>query len=350
MSAPSREPGAPLALTMGDAAGIGPEIALQAWKDRAADRIPAFALYADVELMRHLARAADLDPATTIAPVANAAAAAGVFASALPVVAVPLATPAIAGKPDAANAPATILSIRQAVADIAGGRASALVTNPIAKAVLYGVGFAHPGHTEFLGALAKELWPSAPSEPVMLLASEKLRVVPVTIHIALKDVPSELTTEKIVRCGRILNAALRREFGIGKPRIAVAGLNPHAGEDGALGTEDRDVVRPAIEALRSEGIDASGPYAADTMFHEAARKTYDAALAMYHDQGLIPIKTLSFDDGVNVTLGLPFVRTSPDHGTAFAIAGKGIASAASLKAALRLAQDMSNRRRTAAST
>jgi 4-hydroxythreonine-4-phosphate dehydrogenase len=335
---------------MGDAAGIGPEIALQAWRDRSGEDIPAFALYADIELMRAVARSAGLDPATAIAPVANASVAAEIFDEALPVVPVALATPAIAGKPDVANGAATILSIQSAVAEVASGHASAVVTNPISKSVLYGAGFTHPGHTEYLGVLAKEFWPSEPAEPVMMLASTKLRVVPVTIHIPLKDVSVLLTTDKIVRCARILNASLKKDFGIDKPRLAVAGLNPHAGEDGALGSEDRDIVRPAVDLLRAEGIDASGPFAADTMFHAAARETYDAALAMYHDQGLIPIKTLSFDDGVNVTLGLPFVRTSPDHGTAFAIAGKGIASASSLKAALKLAREMSARRRSAAPT
>lgn len=338
----------PLALTMGDPAGIGPELALRAWQERSADAIPPFAIYADIELMRTLARAAALDPETAIAPVANAAAAALVFPDALPVVPVPLAKPATAGSPDVANGEATIQAIRRAVADVAAERAAAVVTNPIAKSILYEAGFAHPGHTEFLGALSEEFWPSEPAEPVMMIAAPVLRVVPVTIHVPLKDVPSLLTTDKIVSTARIVHTALQRDFGIEKPRLALAGLNPHAGEDGALGTEDRDIVRPAVEQLRSEGVDATGPYAADTMFHEAARKTYDAALAMYHDQGLIPIKTLAFDEGVNVTLGLPFVRTSPDHGTAFSIAGKGMASASSLKAALKLAADMSARRRTAA--
>lgn len=339
---------APLALTMGDPAGIGPELALKAWQDRSANAVPTFAIYADVELMRSLARAAALDPETAVMPVANAAAAARVFDDALPVVPVPLAKPVTAGTPDVANGEATIEAIRRAVADVAAGHAAAVVTNPIAKSVLYDAGFAHPGHTEFLGVLADEFWPSEPADPVMMIAAPQLRVVPVTIHVPLRDVPSLLTTEKIVICARIVHAALKRDFGIATPRLAVAGLNPHAGEDGALGTEDRDIVRPAVERLRSEGIDATGPYAADTMFHETARKTYDAALAMYHDQGLIPIKTLAFDEGVNVTLGLPFVRTSPDHGTAFSIAGKGVASASSLKAALNLAADMSARRRAAA--
>lgn len=340
----------PLALTMGDPAGIGPELALRAWQDRSADAIPPFAIYADIELMRALARAVALDPETAIVPVANAAAAELVFSDALPVVPVPLAKAATAGSPDVANGAATILAIRRAVADVASGRAAAVVTNPIAKSVLYEAGFEHPGHTEFLGVLSNELWPSEPADPVMMIAAPVLRVVPVTIHVPLKDVPSLLTIEKIVSTARIVHAALQRDFGIEKPHLALAGLNPHAGEDGALGTEDRDIVRPAVERLRAEGIDAMGPYAADTMFHDAARKTYDAALAMYHDQGLIPIKTLAFDEGVNVTLGLPFVRTSPDHGTAFSIAGKGVASASSLKAALKLAADMSARRRAAATS
>ncbi|MFA5958356.1 4-hydroxythreonine-4-phosphate dehydrogenase PdxA [Hyphomicrobium sp.] len=349
MSAPNKEPRAPLALTMGDPAGIGPELALRAWQDRAVDSIPKFAVYADIELMRELARAAALDPATAIVPVANAAAASLVFDDALPVVPVPLAVPAISGSPDVANGAATILSIRHAVADVAAGHASAVVTNPIAKSILYDAGFEHPGHTEYLGVLAQQHWPSEAADPVMMIAAAVLRVVPVTIHVPLKDVPSLLTTDRIVRCARIVHAAMKRDFGVAAPRLALAGLNPHAGEHGALGSEDLAIVHPAVELLRSEGIDASGPFAADTMFHAAARKTYDVALAMYHDQGLIPIKTLAFDEGVNVTLGLPFVRTSPDHGTAFAIAGKGTASASSLKAALKLAADMSIRRMAASS-
>ena len=186
-----------------------------------------------------------------------------------------------------------------------------------------------------------------PSDPVMMLASPELRVVPVTIHVPLKSVPSLLTTERIIATGRLVAAALKRDFAIADPRLVVTGLNPHAGEDGALGSEDRDIIVPAIEALRAQGLNVTGPHSADTLFHAAARATYDAAIAMYHDQALIPIKTLSFDDGVNVTLGLPFVRTSPDHGTAFGIAGKGIASPASLKAALKLAAQMSVRRANA---
>ncbi|MGO4683462.1 4-hydroxythreonine-4-phosphate dehydrogenase PdxA [Hyphomicrobium sp. 2TAF46] len=349
MSVPGKEPRAPLALTMGDAAGIGPELALQAWRDRYADRLPAFVLYADVALMRATARSAGFDEAR-IVPVADLSAGAEVFEDALPVFPIPLAEPAQPGTPSVNNGPATISAIRTAVADVAAGRASAVVTNPIAKSVLYGAGFEFPGHTEYLGALAAEFWPRDPADPVMLLASSQLRVVPLTIHVPLKDVPALLTADKIIKTARIMAASLRRDFGIESPRIAVAGLNPHAGEDGALGSEDSEIIRPAIEALQAEGLNVTGPLAADTMFHEAARKTYDAALAMYHDQGLIPIKTLAFDEGVNATIGLPFVRTSPDHGTAFGIAGKGVASAASLKAALKLAGEMSARRRRTGTT
>jgi 4-hydroxythreonine-4-phosphate dehydrogenase len=256
--------------------------------------------------------------------------------------------PADPGAPDTQNGAATILSINRAVADVAAGRAAAVVTNPIAKAVLYNTGFKFAGHTEYLGALSKEFWPTEPAEPVMMLASSELRVVPVTIHVPLKSVPSLLTTDKIIATARIVATALKRDFAIAEPRLVVTGLNPHAGEEGALGSEDRDIIQPAIDVLKVEGLKVTGPHSADTLFHAAARSTYDAAIAMYHDQALIPIKTLAFDEGVNVTLGLPFVRTSPDHGTAFGIAGKGVASPASLKASLRLAADMSARRRASA--
>jgi 4-hydroxythreonine-4-phosphate dehydrogenase len=210
------------------------------------------------------------------------------------------------------------------------------VTNPVAKAVLYRTGFAEPGHTEFLARLAQEATGRA-AHPVMMLWSPELAVVPVTIHLPVREVPQRLTIELIAETGRIVAHDLRARFGIARPRLALAGLNPHAGEEGALGAEDAAVVAPAVERLRREGIDARGPLPADTMFHAAARRSYDAALAMYHDQALIPIKTLAFDHAVNVTLGLPFVRTSPDHGTAFDIAGTGRADPASLVAALRLA-------------
>ncbi|HVZ05281.1 4-hydroxythreonine-4-phosphate dehydrogenase PdxA [Hyphomicrobium sp.] len=345
MAASADAPQLPLALTMGDPSGIGPEIAVHAWRDRARDELPPFAVYADIDLMR--AQCAAFGEVEAV-PIATAEMATAIFPRALPVVDVPLVRAAHAGAPDAQNGPAVILAIKRAVADIAAGRVMAIVTNPIAKAVLYDAGFSFAGHTEYLGALAKEFWPPEPADPVMMLASSALRVVPVTIHVPLQSVPSLLTTERIVATTRIVAAALRRDFAIADPRLVVTGLNPHAGENGALGHEDRDIIVPAIAALKSEGLNVAGPYSADTLFHAAARATYDAAIAMYHDQALIPIKTLSFDEGVNVTLGLPFVRTSPDHGTAFGIAGKGIASAASLKAALKLAAEMSARRVRAA--
>jgi len=224
------------------------------------------------------------------------------------------------------------------VADVAAGRASAVVTNPIAKSVLYRAGFRHPGHTEFLAELAGS--GGAAPQPVMMLWSPALAVVPVTIHVSLREAIAQLSSELIVSTARIAVADLKARFGLPHPRLAVSGLNPHAGEDGSLGLEDQTIVAPAIEILRNEGIDARGPLPADTMFHDAARKTYDCAICMYHDQALIPIKTIAFEDAVNVTLGLPFIRTSPDHGTAFDIAGSGRANPSSLVAALRLAARM----------
>ena len=240
------------------------------------------------------------------------------------------------GKPDATSAPAAIASIRRAVADVMAGHAAAIVTNPVAKNVLYRSGFAEPGHTEFLARLAAEITGKT-VHPVMMLWSAELAVVPVTIHLPLRDVVAMLTTDLIVETGRIVARDLAARFGIARPRLAVAGLNPHAGEEGAMGEEDRTIVAPAVARLKAEGIDAIGPLPADTLFHERARATYDVALCMYHDQALIPIKTLAFDRAVNVTLGLPFVRTSPDHGTAFDIAGTGKADPSSLVAALALA-------------
>ena len=257
------------------------------------------------------------------------------FADALPVVATGHPASAQPGLPDDTSADAATASIRQAVGDVLAGRASAVVTNPIAKSVLYRTGFRHPGHTEFLAELAAT--GGHTPQPVMMLWSPALVVVPVTIHVPLREAIAQLSTDLIVTTVRIVNAALKARFGLANPRLAVSGLNPHAGEDGTLGTEDRSIVAPAIEILRAEGIEVTGPLPADTMFHDAARKTYDCAICMYHDQALIPVKTLAFDDAVNVTLGLPFVRTSPDHGTAFDIAGTGRANPSSLIAALRLA-------------
>jgi len=268
--------------------------------------------------------------------VVEPAAATAVFEDALPVVDIGVEVSAEPGRPDQSSAPAVLAAIRRAVADVAAGTARAIVTNPIAKNVLYRSGFAEPGHTEYLAKLAMESTGVA-ARPVMMLWSPELAVVPVTIHLPLKDVVRALTADLVVETGRIVAWDLKVRFGIARPRLAVAGLNPHAGEEGALGDEDLTVVRPAIERLKAEGIDARGPLPADSLFHRAARASYDVALAMYHDQALIPIKTLAFDHAVNVTLGLPFVRTSPDHGTAFDIAGTGRANPGSLIAALQLA-------------
>jgi 4-hydroxythreonine-4-phosphate dehydrogenase len=330
MSAPTQ---LPLALTLGEPAGIGPDLTLALWRRRAELDLPAFYLIGDVDFLKRRARALGFDvPMASVTPAeANAA-----FERALPVVPLELAVTAAPGKPDDTSAPAAIASIRRAVADVLAGRAAAIVTNPVAKNVLYRSGFAEPGHTEFLAKLAAESTGKA-VRPVMMLWSAELAVVPVTIHLPLRDVVSVLTGDLIYETGRIVARDLTARFGIARPRLAVTGLNPHAGEEGAMGAEDREIVAPAIARLRAQGIDAIGPLPADTLFHERARATYDVALCMYHDQALIPIKTLAFDHAVNVTLGLPFVRTSPDHGTAFDIAGTGKADPSSLVAALQLA-------------
>jgi 4-hydroxythreonine-4-phosphate dehydrogenase len=323
----------PLALTLGEPAGIGPDISFAAWQRRTELALPPFYLLGDPDFLERRARLLGLSIPFEIVQPGGAVKA---FAKVLPIVALTEKITAEPAHPDASSAPAAIASIRRAVADVFAGRAHAVVTNPVAKAVLYRTGFAEPGHTEFLAKLAQER-SGRPVHPVMMLWSPELAVVPVTIHLPVREVPGRLTTTLIVDTARIVARDLRERFGVAQPRLALAGLNPHAGEEGTLGDEDRSVVAPAVEALRAEGIDARGPLPADTMFHAAARREYDVALAMYHDQALIPIKTLAFDHAVNVTLGLPFVRTSPDHGTAFDIAGTGRASPASLIAALKLA-------------
>ena len=332
-------PATPLALTQGDPAGIGPELTLRAWLERRERGLPAFACIAAPD---HLADVAGRLGWAVPLRTCDWSDASAVFADALPIVPLaPGAGAAVPGKPDPATAAGTIASIDRAVAAVQVGQAAAVVTNPIAKSVLYSAGFKHPGHTEYLAHLAAR--GGVEPRPVMMLWCEELAVVPVTIHEPLRRVPDLLTTELIVETGRIVAAELRSRFGIAAPRLALSGLNPHAGENGAMGHEDAAIVAPAIAQLRAEGIDARGPYPADTMFHARARAGYDAALAMYHDQALIPIKTIAFDDGVNVTLGLPFIRTSPDHGTAFDIAGQGIARPDSLCAALKLAARMAER-------
>jgi 4-hydroxythreonine-4-phosphate dehydrogenase len=329
----------PLALTLGEPAGIGPDITLAAWQRRDELGLPPFYIIADPQgLARRAARLELKVPIEVVEP----ARAVDRFQQALPVVELGLPADAEPGTPDRDSAPAAIASIDRAVADVIGGAASAVVTNPIAKSVLYKSGFAEPGHTEYLAKRSFALT-GEPAWPVMMLWSPEVAVVPVTIHLPFKDVPERLTRDLIFETGRVVAHDLTHRFGIARPRLAVAGLNPHAGEDGTLGKEDGSIVKPAIDRLIADGIDARGPLAADSMFHEAARRSYDAALCMYHDQALIPIKTLAFDHAVNVTLGLPFVRTSPDHGTAFDIAGTGKADPSSLIAALRLAARLAAR-------
>ncbi len=323
----------PLALTLGEPAGIGPDLALAIWRRRAELDIPAFYVVGDPDFLGRRASLLRLEvPIAKVTPEA----AAQVFQESLPVVPVGITVGTEPGRPDRSSAPAAVASIRRAVADVIAGSAAAVVTNPIAKNVLYEWGFAEPGHTEFLATLVKEATGKS-LRPVMMLWSPELAVVPVTIHLPLREIFKQLTSELVVETGRIVAHDLAARFGLPHPRLAIAGLNPHAGESGALGEEDRAIVAPAVAQLVAEGILAKGPLPADSLFHERARATYDAALCMYHDQALIPIKTLAFDHAVNVTLGLPFVRTSPDHGTAFDIAGTGTADPASLIAALRLA-------------
>lgn len=325
----------PLALTLGEPAGIGPDIALAAWLQRRARKLPAFYLLGDAGFIAMRAKALRLEVAIADVTPADAA---EVFADALPVVSIGRSCTATPGRPDGSSAPTAIASIRQAVADVTAGHAAAIVTNPIAKSVLYRAGFAHPGHTEFLAELAAG--DGRTPMPVMMLWSPVLAVVPVTIHLPLREAIAQLSSTAIAATARIVVSDMQARLGVSRPRLAISGLNPHAGEDGALGTEEQTIVAPAIAVLRNEGIDVRGPLPADTMFHAAARASYDCAICMYHDQALIPIKTLAFDDAVNVTLGLPFVRTSPDHGTAFDIAGTGRANPSSLIAALHLAARM----------
>ncbi|WEX78491.1 4-hydroxythreonine-4-phosphate dehydrogenase PdxA [Sinorhizobium numidicum] len=330
--------GRPIALTMGDPAGIGPDISLAVWASRVTRPTPPFLFIGDPSVLS--ARAKALGQTVQIRET-DCFEAHSAFSESLPVLPIPCPAAVVAGQPNAANASAVTDAIDIAVRLVMAGEASAVVTNPIAKAVLYEAGFRFPGHTEYLADLATKAT-GLLVMPVMMLAGPKLRAVPVTIHIPLKDVPGELTPELIYRTCTITAADLRSRFGLTAPRLAVAGLNPHAGEGGALGLEDDAVIRPVIDRLRAEGLDVVGPLPADTMFHDRAREIYDVAICMYHDQALIPAKALGFDDSVNVTLGLPFIRTSPDHGTAFSLAGKGVAREDSLLAALRLAAELAD--------
>ncbi|MFC1673762.1 4-hydroxythreonine-4-phosphate dehydrogenase PdxA [Pseudomonadota bacterium] len=330
--------GLPLALTMGDPAGVGGEITLKAWTKRhAGEGVSTFFALDNADRLSNLAARLDLD--VSIQTITDPAQAADVFATALPVLNQDLGTEPTPGLPNTMNAQATIGAIETAVHLTQTRQAAGVVTNPISKDVLYGAGFQFPGHTEFLAHLA-----GPDIKPVMMLACERLRVVLATVHVSILEAAQSLNTDTICEVARITHAALKRDFAITDPTIAVAGLNPHAGEGGAMGREEIDIIQPAIERLQAEGINADGPMPPDTMFTAKALPTYDAALCMYHDQGLIPLKTLDFERGVNATLGLPFVRTSPDHGTAFDIAGTGKASELSLMAALSMAASMAEAR------
>lgn len=319
----------PLALTMGEPAGIGGEITARAWA-ALRDGGPAFCYLGDPRLLGD----------TPWRPIQHPSEALACFPHALPVLASTLPATPRPGQPDPRNAAAVIASIEQAVGFARSGAVGGVVTNPIQKSVLSAAGFRHPGHTEFLAELAPGDGP-----PVMLLAAAGLRTVPVTIHQSLRSAIARLDTALILRVARATAAGLRRDFGLPDPRLAICGLNPHAGEDGTMGTEDRDIVAPAVAALVAEGIRATGPHPSDTLFTPQARSRYDVALGLYHDQALIPVKTLDMSGGVNVTLGLSIVRTSPDHGTALDIAGQGVADPGSLLAALRLAAQMTEHRR-----
>lgn len=326
----------PLAVSMGEPAGIGPDLILQLYCRRADLDLPKFVVFGNADFLASRARRLGLP--VDVRPVASADAGAAVFSEALPVVDVGGPVADRPGLADPATGRVVIDAIARAVAAIESGVAGALVTAPIHKANLYAAGFSDPGHTEFLARLCSHHG-DVPL-PVMMLAHEAFRVVPLTIHVPLKDVPGLVTQDLIVRTLRVMARDLTTRFGIAAPKIAVAGLNPHAGESGSIGSEDRDVIAPAVAEAQAEGIGAVGPLPADTLFHPPHWRRYDAVLAMYHDQGLIPIKTVAFDAGVNVTLGLPIIRTSPDHGTAFDLAGTGQASSTSLLAAIRLADRM----------
>jgi 4-hydroxythreonine-4-phosphate dehydrogenase len=326
----------PLAVTLGDPSGVGPEIVAKAWTALRHSG-PAFVVVGDHDALRTAGAGA-------LRRVAGPAEAAGVFADAVPVIDLPAAGPVTPGRPSPETAPAIVRWIETAVQLALTGQTAGVVTAPIAKAPLYEAGFKFPGHTEFLGELTAKAPYEGARGPVMMLTAQDLRVALVTVHEPLANVSGKLSREAIVGAGLVTAQALRRDFGIDRPRIAVAGLNPHAGESGAIGREEVEIVGPAIQALRAAGVEASGPYPADTLFPAEMRARYDTALCMYHDQALIPVKMLDFWGGVNVTLGLPIVRTSPDHGTGFDIAGRGLARPDSLIAAIRLADKIARTR------
>lgn len=326
-------PLAPFAVTLGDPAGIGPEVVAKSWAVREAQGLSPFFAIGDVRAIRRVWTG-------PIAAIDTPDEAARFFDTALPCIHLDGGSEPLPGQPSADGARSALHALEVGIGLTKSGSASAIVTGPVGKAQLYEVGFTHPGQTEFIA----ERCGISPDRAVMMLAGPSLRVVPVTIHIPLAEVPSALSIELIRVRGQITARGLQRQFGIDNPRIAIAGLNPHAGENGNLGREEIDIIAPAVELLRADGISASGPFSPDGMFHPAARESYDAALCMYHDQALIPLKTLYFDDGVNMTLGLPIVRTSPDHGTAFGIAGQNIASPGAMIAAIRMAEQSARNR------
>lgn len=327
----------PLILSLGDPAGVGPELIAAAWAAREAEALPAFAVVGDARCLEQAATTRGIHIVTR--EIAAAAQASEMFSAALPVIP-SLRCAHTPGTPGSAGASAALLSLEEATRLVRENEGSALVTAPVSKHELVQVGFGFPGQTEFLAERCGIAW----QETVMILAGPSLRTVPLTIHCALADVPGKLSTDLIVSRAQVTANALQRDFGIPQPRLAIAGLNPHAGENGAFGDEEARIIEPAIKRLLDEGFDVSGPHAADALFTPHKRGSYDAALCMYHDQALVPVKALDFDQGVNCTLGLPIIRTSPDHGTAFDIAGKNTADPGALIAAIRLAGEMAVRR------
>ena len=326
----------PIAITMGEPAGIGGEITLKAWANKDGGPLPPFFTIDDPARLQKIAL--DLHWPIEVIPIADPAATADVFKFGLPVLPLKLPAQVKSGEPDPANATSVVAAIDKAVNLVTKGSASAIVTNPIHKNILYENGFGHPGHTEYLAKLAGK------KKSAMMLACPGLRTVPVTTHLSLSNAIRALTIENIIEISNITILSLKQDFGIEIPRIAIAALNPHGGEKGQLGLEEHEVIQPAIDELKRQGTNVIGPAPADTLFHAEARETYDAVICMYHDQALIPLKTIDFVGGVNITMGLPFVRTSPDHGTAFEISGLGIADETSLVSALRMAADIANRR------
>ena len=333
----------PIAISMGDPSGIGPDIIINCWNNRSANKLPSFLVVGDKNLLEQRAKAMGINVRFALLPHEFTEIDLSLHQEQLPVMQTHSAMTGNPGRPDIKDAAGTMEAIETCVNLVLNGTCSGMVTCPITKKVLYEAGFKHPGHTEYLAELAS----SHPGHsgktvhPVMMIAGPLLKAIPVTIHIPVADITDMLTTELIVKTAEITARDLTQKFGIKNPRLAIAGLNPHAGEAGSIGLEDQKIVEPAVKELKNTGHDVMGPLPADTMFHDAARAQYDVALCMYHDQALIPAKTLGFDDGVNVTLGLPFIRTSPDHGTAYDIAGTGKASPASFIAALKMANEMS---------